>query len=225
MRNDEHTELERSLAEGSAPDRRDLGARPWRPRRRGRALRADRRGLRAPRDAARHDHRRRDARGPRAHRAPSEDSDDVLQQLAERVSPRVLHASRDSLVQTRRQLDEYFGHERRLFDIPLDWRLTTRLPPRRPARDRADPLRPDGLVPRRRHPRGQPERRARGRLGARHQPPADRRAVPPRAAHRRRPRPVPRRPGGQGAAPHPGRRHCTRGQTPTCRAGLRTIGV
>jgi methylated-DNA-[protein]-cysteine S-methyltransferase len=56
---------------------------------------------------------------------PSEDSADVLQQLAERVSPRVLHASRDSLVQTRRQLDEYFDHERRLFDIPLDWRLTT----------------------------------------------------------------------------------------------------
>ena len=49
----------------------------------------------------------------------------MLQQLAERVSPRVLHASRDSLVQTRRQLDEYFGHERRLFDIPLDWRLTS----------------------------------------------------------------------------------------------------
>ena len=49
----------------------------------------------------------------------------VLQQLAERVSPRVLRASRDSLVQTRRQLDEYFGHERRLFEIPLDWRLTT----------------------------------------------------------------------------------------------------
>ena len=56
---------------------------------------------------------------------PSEDAGDVLQQLAERVSPRVLRASRDSLVQTRRQLDEYFGHERRLFDIPLDWRLTS----------------------------------------------------------------------------------------------------
>ena len=56
---------------------------------------------------------------------PSEDSGDVLEQLAERISPRVLRASRDSLVQTRRQLDEYFGHERRAFDIPLDWRLTS----------------------------------------------------------------------------------------------------
>ena len=56
---------------------------------------------------------------------PSEDEDDVLQQLAERISPRVLRASRDSLVQTRRELDEYFGHERRHFGVPLDWRLAT----------------------------------------------------------------------------------------------------
>jgi methylated-DNA-[protein]-cysteine S-methyltransferase len=56
---------------------------------------------------------------------PSEDPAGVVQQLAERVSPRVLRASRDSLVQTRRQLDEYFGHDRRRFDIPLDWRLTS----------------------------------------------------------------------------------------------------
>ena len=55
---------------------------------------------------------------------PAEDEDDVLQQLAERVSARVLHASRDSLTQTRRELDEYFGRERRVFDVPLDWRLT-----------------------------------------------------------------------------------------------------
>ncbi len=56
---------------------------------------------------------------------PSEDEAGVLQQLAERISPRVLHASREALVQTRRQLDEYFGHDRRSFDIPLDWRLAT----------------------------------------------------------------------------------------------------
>ena len=49
----------------------------------------------------------------------------MLQQLAERISPRVLHASRDALVQTRRQLDEYFEHDRRRFEIPLDWRLTS----------------------------------------------------------------------------------------------------
>ena len=56
---------------------------------------------------------------------PSEDEGDVLQQLADRISPRVLRASRDSLVQTRRELDEYFGRERRSFGIPLDWRLVS----------------------------------------------------------------------------------------------------
>ena len=55
---------------------------------------------------------------------PAEDEDAVLQQLAERVSARVLHASRDSLTQTRRELDEYFDHNRQVFEIPLDWRLT-----------------------------------------------------------------------------------------------------
>jgi methylated-DNA-[protein]-cysteine S-methyltransferase len=56
---------------------------------------------------------------------PSEDEDEVLQQLADRVSPRVLRASRESLVQTRRELDEYFGRDRRSFGVPLDWRLAS----------------------------------------------------------------------------------------------------
>jgi methylated-DNA-[protein]-cysteine S-methyltransferase len=56
---------------------------------------------------------------------PGEDEDAVLQELAERVSARVLHASRESLTQTRRELDEYFGHDRQAFGIPLDWRLTS----------------------------------------------------------------------------------------------------
>ena len=56
---------------------------------------------------------------------PSEREDDVLRHLAERISPRVLRASRASLVQTRRELDEYFGHERRSFGIRLDWRLAS----------------------------------------------------------------------------------------------------
>jgi methylated-DNA-[protein]-cysteine S-methyltransferase len=56
---------------------------------------------------------------------PAESEDDVLQQLADRVSPRILRASRDSLAETRRQLDEYFGRDRRAFDDPLDWRLTS----------------------------------------------------------------------------------------------------
>ena len=56
---------------------------------------------------------------------PSEDEGEVLQQLADRLSPRVLRASSEALVLTRRQLDEYFAHVRRGFDIPLDWRLAT----------------------------------------------------------------------------------------------------
>lgn len=56
---------------------------------------------------------------------PNEDEDDILVQLSERISPRVLRASREPLTQTRRELDEYFGHGRRGFGIPLDWRLVT----------------------------------------------------------------------------------------------------
>jgi methylated-DNA-[protein]-cysteine S-methyltransferase len=55
---------------------------------------------------------------------PAEEEDRVLQQLARHVSPRVLHASRESLTQARRELDEYFSGSRREFGIPLDWRLT-----------------------------------------------------------------------------------------------------
>jgi methylated-DNA-[protein]-cysteine S-methyltransferase len=56
---------------------------------------------------------------------PAQDEDTVLEQLAERISPRVLHASRDSLTQTRRELDEYFGGSRQTFGVPLDWRLSS----------------------------------------------------------------------------------------------------
>ena len=56
---------------------------------------------------------------------PAQDENAVLEQLAERISPRVLHASRDSLTQTRRELDEYFGGSRQTFGVPLDWRLSS----------------------------------------------------------------------------------------------------
>jgi methylated-DNA-[protein]-cysteine S-methyltransferase len=54
---------------------------------------------------------------------PSEDAGEVLAELAERISPRVLRSSRESLTQARRELDEYFAHDRRDFATPLDWRL------------------------------------------------------------------------------------------------------
>ncbi len=53
----------------------------------------------------------------------SENHDTVLQALADRISPRVLHApSRLDTVAT--ELDEYFSGRRRSFDVPLDWRLS-----------------------------------------------------------------------------------------------------
>jgi len=47
----------------------------------------------------------------------------ILQDLATRISPRVLSAPR-RLEEARRELDEYFSHARRRFELPLDWRLT-----------------------------------------------------------------------------------------------------
>jgi methylated-DNA-[protein]-cysteine S-methyltransferase len=49
--------------------------------------------------------------------------DEVLEQLAARVSPRILAAPR-RLDEPRRELEQYFEHARRKFDVPLDWQLT-----------------------------------------------------------------------------------------------------
>ncbi len=51
------------------------------------------------------------------------DEIEVLEQLAEKVSPRILAAPR-RLDEPRQELDEYFAGRRRHFDFPLDWRLT-----------------------------------------------------------------------------------------------------
>jgi methylated-DNA-[protein]-cysteine S-methyltransferase len=52
-----------------------------------------------------------------------EDEADVLEQLATKVSPRVL-AAPARLDDPRRELDQYFAGRRRDFDLPLDWQLT-----------------------------------------------------------------------------------------------------
>jgi methylated-DNA-[protein]-cysteine S-methyltransferase len=52
------------------------------------------------------------------------DEDEILQQLAAKVSPRILSAPR-RLDEPRRELDEYFAGARRGFELPLDWRLTS----------------------------------------------------------------------------------------------------
>ncbi len=50
------------------------------------------------------------------------DVEQSLQQLAARISPRVLRAAR-RLDTPRRELDEFFSGRRRSFDIPLDYAL------------------------------------------------------------------------------------------------------
>jgi len=52
-----------------------------------------------------------------------EDADSVLEQLAAKLSPRILAAPR-RLDEPRRELDQYFAGARRRFEFPLDWRLT-----------------------------------------------------------------------------------------------------
>ncbi len=53
----------------------------------------------------------------------AEDHDAVLQTLADRISPRILHAPA-RLDTAARELEEYFTGTRHAFDIPLDWRLS-----------------------------------------------------------------------------------------------------
>ena len=55
---------------------------------------------------------------------PNQGHDAVLQALADRVSPRVLHAP-GRLDPVARQLDDYFAGRRQRFDVPLDWRPST----------------------------------------------------------------------------------------------------
>ncbi|WP_319448789.1 MULTISPECIES: methylated-DNA--[protein]-cysteine S-methyltransferase [unclassified Mycobacterium] len=52
-----------------------------------------------------------------------EGHDSVLQSLADKVSPRILH-SPGRLDPIARELDEYFAGGRRAFDVPLDWQLS-----------------------------------------------------------------------------------------------------
>jgi methylated-DNA-[protein]-cysteine S-methyltransferase len=51
-----------------------------------------------------------------------ESADAVLEELARRVSPRVVEAPA-ALDEVRRELDQYFDGKRTTFDVPVDWRL------------------------------------------------------------------------------------------------------
>jgi len=52
-----------------------------------------------------------------------EGEDEVVAELASRISPRVLVAPR-RLDEVRRELDKYFTGSRHEFEVPIDWRLT-----------------------------------------------------------------------------------------------------
>jgi methylated-DNA-[protein]-cysteine S-methyltransferase len=54
---------------------------------------------------------------------PNQDVDELLVDLATRVSPRVLEAPAQ-LDETRRELELYFEGKLTGFDLPLDWRLS-----------------------------------------------------------------------------------------------------
>ncbi len=54
---------------------------------------------------------------------PNQDADELLVDLATRVSPRVLEAPA-KLDEARRELDLYFAGKLTDFDLPLDWQLS-----------------------------------------------------------------------------------------------------
>lgn len=54
---------------------------------------------------------------------PNQDQDELLVDLAARISPRVLEAP-GQLDEVRRELDLYFAGKLDSFDLPLDWRLS-----------------------------------------------------------------------------------------------------
>jgi methylated-DNA-[protein]-cysteine S-methyltransferase len=54
---------------------------------------------------------------------PNQDADELLADLATRISPRVLEAPAQ-LDRARRELDLYFAGKLTEFDLPLDWRLS-----------------------------------------------------------------------------------------------------
>lgn len=54
---------------------------------------------------------------------PNEDIEELLTDLAGRISPRVLEAPA-GLDEERRELDDYFSGRRQNFELPIDWQLS-----------------------------------------------------------------------------------------------------
>jgi methylated-DNA-[protein]-cysteine S-methyltransferase len=58
----------------------------------------------------------------RVHWIDGETEDQILEEIAAGVSPRILHAP-GRLDQARRELEEYFEGRRTRFDVPVDWTI------------------------------------------------------------------------------------------------------
>lgn len=54
----------------------------------------------------------------------AEAEEEVLDDLARRISPRIALTGRDPVSVARKQLEDYFNGDRRDFDLDLDWQLT-----------------------------------------------------------------------------------------------------
>ena len=54
---------------------------------------------------------------------PNEDPDELLADLAGRISPRVIEAPA-GLDEERRELEDYFAGRRHAFELPIDWQLS-----------------------------------------------------------------------------------------------------
>jgi methylated-DNA-[protein]-cysteine S-methyltransferase len=58
------------------------------------------------------------------HRGNQRSRDEVLEELAQLVSPRILESPK-RLDEERRELEDYFEGRRHEFDVPVDWSLTS----------------------------------------------------------------------------------------------------
>ena len=129
--------------------------------------------------------------------------DEVLEELARRVSPRVLEAPA-RLDPVRRELDEYFEGRRQDFDVPIDWSYLagfTREVLRATARIGFGQVSTYAGVA---AEAGSPARGPRGGQRPRREPHAGGRPMPPRAPHRGHARRVHRRTGEEGIPAPPG---------------------
>ncbi len=116
---------------------------------------------------------------------PRETFDDVLENMADRLSPRILELPA-RVDDARRELEEYFDGSRREFDLPLDMRLIRSTLSQPGARDHDEgPIRRGDHLRRGGDPRRQPPRSAGRRVGPRCQSDPCRDPLPPRGPDRR----------------------------------------